>query len=82
MKGFQLIENKPKQYQIGIDTFERCEANMTHIEIMACCRFNIDKYNWRDKDQTLSDFIKIKDYAEWAIKNMEKENKRFLEINS
>ena len=36
--------NKPKQYQIGIDTFQRAEANMTKEEILAWVRFNIDKY--------------------------------------
>lgn len=41
---------KPEQYQIGIDTFERSEANMTKEEILACCRFNIDKYNWRNNE--------------------------------
>lgn len=63
---------KPEQYQIGIDTFERSEANMTKEEILACCRFNIDKYNWRKKDQDLSDFKKIIDYANFAIKQIEK----------
>lgn len=63
---------KPSQYQIGIDTFERSEANMTKEEILACCRFNIDKYNWRKKDQDLSDFKKIIDYANFAIKQIEK----------
>lgn len=63
---------KPEQYQIGIDTFERSEANMTREEILACCRFNIDKYNWRKKDQDLSDFKKIIDYANFAIKQIEK----------
>jgi len=63
---------KPEQYQIGIDTFERSEANMTKEEILACCRFNIDKYNWRKKDQDLIDFKKIIDYANFAIKQIEK----------
>ena len=63
---------KPSQYQIGIDTFERSEANMTKEEILACCRFNIDKYNWRKKDQDMSDFKKIIDYANFAIKQIEK----------
>lgn len=63
---------KPEQYQIGIDTFQRSEANMTKEEILACCRFNIDKYNWRKKDQDLSDFKKIIDYANFAIKQIEK----------
>lgn len=63
-------DNKPKQYQIGIDTFERCAANMTKDEIFACVRFNIDKYNWRKKGQDREDFEKIMDYAAWALKQM------------
>jgi len=62
--------NKPKQYQIGIDTFERAKANMTKEELIAACKFNIDKYTWRNKGQDLADAKKIKDYAElmiWAI---------------
>ena len=63
-------DNKPKQYQIGIDTFQRAEANMTKEEILACVRFNIDKYNWRKKGQDREDFEKIMDYAAWALKQM------------
>lgn len=62
--------NKPKQYQIGIDTFERSESNLTKQEIIAICKFNIDKYCWRKKDQDKDDFKKIIDYANWAIKNL------------
>lgn len=61
---------KPEQYQIGIDTFERAEANLSKEEILAICKFNIDKYNWRQKDQDKEDFQKIIDYANWAIKNL------------
>jgi hypothetical protein len=61
---------KPKQYQIGIDTFERAEANLTKEEILAICKFNIDKYNWRQKGQDKEDFKKIIDYANWAVKNL------------
>ena len=61
---------KPEQYQIGIDTFERAEANLSKEEILAICKFNIDKYNWRKKDQDKDDFKKIIDYANWAIKNL------------
>jgi hypothetical protein len=61
---------KPEQYQIGIDTFERAEANLSKEEILAICKFNIDKYCWRKKDQDKEDFQKIIKYAEWAIKNL------------
>ena len=63
---------KPTQYQIGIDTFERAEANMRKEELIACCKFNIDKYNWRKKGQDIEDFKKIIDYANFAIKQLEK----------
>ena len=61
---------QPKQYQIGIDTFARAESNLTKEEILAICKFNIDKYCWRKKDQDKEDFKKIIDYANWAIKNL------------
>ena len=61
---------KPKQYQTGIDTFTRAEANLTKDEILAICKFNIDKYNWRKKDQDKEDLKKIIDYANWALKNL------------
>ena len=63
---------KPKQYQIGIDTFERMEANCTQEEILAFCKGNIDKYNWRKKGLDLEDYKKIIDYANFAIKQLEK----------
>jgi len=65
-------DEKPSQYQIGIDTFARAEANMNFEEIMACCRFNIDKYTWRKKGQDAEDFQKIIAYAEFAMKQLMK----------
>jgi hypothetical protein len=62
-------KQKPTQYKIGIDTFERAKANLTKEELLACCRFNIDKYTWRKKDQDKSDFEKIIAYANYAIEN-------------
>jgi len=73
IKELPVYESKPAQYQIGIDTFTRSEANMTKDEILACCRFNIDKYTWRKKCQDYQDFKKIIDYANFAIKQLEKE---------
>ena len=69
---FSIIytENKPVQYQIGIDTFQRAEANMTKEEILSCVKFSIDKYNWRKKGQDKEDFKKIIDYANWGLKQM------------
>lgn len=71
-KKTEILEDKPEQYKIGIDTFARAEANMNFEELMACCRFNIDKYNWRVKGQDLEDFKKIIAYANFAIKQLEK----------
>ena len=65
-------DNKPKQYQIGIDTFQRAEANMTKEEILAFCKCSIDKYVWRKKGQDLQDYEKIISYAEFAIKQLKK----------
>jgi hypothetical protein len=64
---------KPIQYQIGIDTFERMESNCTQEEILAFCKGNIDKYNWRKKGSDKEDFEKIIDYANFAIKQIDKE---------
>lgn len=70
---FQAIaKTKPEQYQIGIDTFERVESNLTKEEILAICKFNIDKYTWRKKGQDIEDFEKIIDYANFAIKQLKK----------
>lgn len=67
---------KPIQYQIGIDTFQRMEANCTTNEIIAFCKGNIDKYNWRKKGQDIEDFQKIIDYSNFAIKTLKNEDKR------
>ena len=64
--------SKPAQYQIGIDTFDRMEANCSKEEILAFCKGNIDKYTWRTKGCDLEDFKKIIDYANFAIKQLEK----------
>jgi len=65
------IVNKPVQYQIGIDTFERMESNCTLEERLAFVRGNLDKYCWRKKGQDKEDFEKIINYAQWAIKQLE-----------
>ena len=76
IKTPKIVENqKPKQYQIGIDTLDRAEANMTYEGRMASATFLIDKYNWRKKDETESDLIKIIDYANWALKQFREEQK-------
>lgn len=58
---------KPKQYDIGIDTFTRMRANATFEEAMGFIRWNIDKYNTRKKGQDESDYKKIKDYCDEAL---------------
>lgn len=63
--------DKPEQYQIGIDTFERAKANMTKDEILAFCKCSIDKYVWRKKGQDLEDYKKIITYAKFAIEILE-----------
>lgn len=63
---------KPVQYRKGIDTFTRMESNCTKDEILAFCKGNIDKYNWREKSDDLNDLKKIIDYANFAIKQIEK----------
>lgn len=58
---------KPKQYQIGIDTFQRMRSNATKEETLGFIKGNIDKYLWRKKGQDKEDFKKIVDYAKWAL---------------
>lgn len=70
--GLHYILDKPPQYKKGIDTFQRAESNLTKEEIIAICKFNIDKYTWRDKNQDKEDFIKIIDYANFALKQLNK----------
>lgn len=65
---FSITEEKPAQYRIGIDTFERARANMTAEQYLACIRFNIDKYNWREKNQDIEDLEKIIAYANEGLK--------------
>lgn len=62
---------RPPHYSKGIDTFERMEANCSKDEILAFCRGNIDKYNWRKKGQDKEDLKKIIDYANFALKQIE-----------
>ena len=52
-RAADATRERPEQYKDGIDTFERAEANMSFEEVIACMRFNIDKYNWRKKDKTV-----------------------------
>lgn len=67
------MKDKPVQYRDGIDTFTRAESNMSLSERLASVRWNIDKYNWRKKNQDESDFRKIIDYCKYALKQINKE---------
>jgi len=62
----------PTQYDMKIDTFKRAESNMTLPERMSCVKFNIDKYNWRNKGQDKEDLEKIIAYANWGLKQLKK----------
>lgn len=64
------LEEKPPQYRIGIDTFERMEKNATLEERLAFARGNIDKYNWRKKGEDEKDLEKLIIYAKWALKQI------------
>ena len=63
---------KPKQYRIGIDTFERAKANASRDELIGFCKFNIDKYIHRKKGSDELDLIKCQDYIDlwlWTLGN-------------
>jgi hypothetical protein len=65
-------KQKPLQYQIGIDTFDRIKSNSSYDEIAGACKLNIDKYIWRVKGSDREDLLKAKDYIDlwiWAIDN-------------
>lgn len=64
--------SKPKQYQIGIDTFERAKATMSRDELIGFCKGNVDKYCWRVKGCDKEDLAKAKDYIDlwiWTLDN-------------
>ena len=63
----EIQADKPIQYQIGIDTFQRSKANQAAETRVEIAKFMIDKYNWRNKGQDIEDFKKIKDYCDFAI---------------
>lgn len=63
----KLIPPHYKKQQI--DLIKRFETEKTPEVCLEIARFNIDKYNSREKkNQTLSDLDKIIFYAEWAKK--------------
>lgn len=68
----ELVDSKPEQYKIGIDTFDRMKANASKEELIGFCRGNIDKYAWRKKGCDLEDLNKAKDYIDlwiWTLEN-------------
>lgn len=60
-------EFRPKHYEKGHDTFEWAEHKFDLETNLNICRFNIHKYNDRDKGQDKEDFQKIIDYAQHAL---------------
>lgn len=65
MKKFNS-DKSPSQYSVlNIDTVDLSKANDTEEEQLAICRFMIDKYNRRQKNQDLSDIDKLIYYANW-----------------
>lgn len=63
-----MATSKPQQYANGIDTIKRAEANMTVDECIACAKFNLDKYTWREKGQDLDDAKKAVFYSNWLLR--------------
>ena len=61
---------KPKQYQIGIDTFDLMRENATPEERVSFAKWNIMKYAMRKKGQDISDFEKIVDYAKFGLESL------------
>jgi len=58
---------RPKHYEKGHDTFAWAEHKFDLETNLNICRFNIHKYNDRDKGQDKGDFEKIIDYAQRAL---------------
>lgn len=69
------MATKPFQYQKGIDTIKRAEANLTLEQCIGVAIFQIDKYTWREKDQDIEDCHKIMFYTKWLLKLY---NKKFM----
>ena len=62
----ELPMTTPEQYsKLKIDTIELSKANDTPEEQLAICRFMIDKYNRRQKNQDAQDIEKLIHYAYW-----------------
>jgi len=61
------LSYRPKHYEEGHDTFAWSEHKFDLKTNLNICRFNIHKYNDRDKGQDKRDFEKIIDYAQRAL---------------
>ena len=69
------MSDKPKHYkEQGVDTFTRLEHNASYKEIKGFIKGNIDKYNWREKEQNREDYQKIIQYALYGIRQLDKHN--------
>ena len=58
---------RPKHYEKGHDTFAWAEHKFDLETNLNICRFNIHRYNDRDKGQDVEDFEKIIAYAQRAL---------------
>jgi len=61
------LSYRPKHYEKGHDTFAWAEHKFDLKANLNICRFNIHKYNDREKGQDKRDFEKIIDYAQRAL---------------
>ena len=67
-----LPTDTPEQYAgLAIDSIALSKANDTPEEQLAICRFMIDKYNRRQKNQDLQDIEKLINYAYWKKEVLE-----------
>jgi hypothetical protein len=69
------VVTRPKQYQIGIDTFTRAIETMSTERIIGFCQGNIDKYIWREKGSDIDDLYKARDYIELWISILQRDSK-------
>lgn len=71
LEEFHRQTKKPKQYQIGIDTFTRMRANMSNEKVIAATVVTVDAYIWRDKGSDIEDLKKARDWLDECISIVE-----------
>ena len=67
-KSYEADTLRPNHYKKGQDTFAWADEKFDVVTNVNICRFNIHKYNDRDKGEDVKDFRKVIDYAKRAIK--------------